>query len=288
MCRWLIYTGDLITIKNILFNGHNSIIKQSYKKTFTPFLEEPNIRDHLINADGFGIGWYNNDFLEPCLYISTNTPWSDINIRRISKYIQSKLIFAHIRAIKPLSLSLVHEYNCHPFTHNNFMFMHNGDLTNFINFKKKIINDLDDDVYKIIKGNTDSEYAFALFLNFLDKDIFTNGGKLDHLLFKKIVIMLIHKLNNYGDNIPMSMNFAFTDGEIIICTRYINADDEPPSLYYRILNNNIIISSEPIDYVNSWIYIEKNSIITYKNNATHQAFGPQPLGTLEISIEEIL
>ena len=64
----------------------------------------------------------------------------------------------------------------------------------------------------------------------------------------------------------MSMNFAFTDGNTIICTRYINNDEEPPSLYYRILNNNIIISSEPVDYDENWIYIKKNSIISYYNN----------------------
>ena len=61
MCRWLIYFGNEILLKEILFNGENSIIKQSYKKTFTPFLEEPNKRDHEINADGFGIGWYSKN-----------------------------------------------------------------------------------------------------------------------------------------------------------------------------------------------------------------------------------
>ena len=267
MCRWLIYIGDNITINNILFDGHNSIIKQSYKKTFTPFLEHPNIRNHQINADGFGVGWYKDDFLEPCLYISTKTPWSDINIRKISNYIESKLIFTHIRAIKPFSISLVHDYNCHPFTHKNFMFMHNGDMKNFISFKKKIINNLDDDVYQIIKGNTDSEYAFALFLNLLDKKTFTNGNLIEPELFKNNIIKLIHTLIEYSGNIPMSMNFAFTDGNTIICTRYINDDnDDPPSLYYKIYNNNIIISSEPVDYNDNWIYIPKNSIVIYKNN----------------------
>lgn len=262
MCRWLIYYGDNLIVHNILFNGENSIIKQSYKKTFTPFLEEPNIRDHEINADGFGVGWYDELISEPCLYISTNTPWSDINIRRISNYISSKLIFTHIRAIKPLSFSLVHEYNCHPFTHKNFMFMHNGDLKNFINFKKKIINDLDDEVYKIIKGSTDSEFAFAVFLNLLDKETFLNGGYLDLIEFKNNILKTISKLIGYGDNIPMSMNFAFTDGKSLVCTRYINNDEEPPSLHYKISNGNVIISSEPVDYKENWIYIQKDSIIT--------------------------
>jgi predicted glutamine amidotransferase len=266
MCRWLIYYGDIIKLHDILFDGHNSIIKQSYKKTFTPFLGEPNVRDHEINADGFGVGWFQNDMNDPCIYISTNTPWSDINIKRLSKYIDSKLIFTHIRAIKPLSISIVHEYNCHPFSHKNFMFMHNGDLKNFIDFKKKIINDISDDIYKIIKGNTDSEYAFGLFLNLLEEKFFLNGGFLEPNIFKSKIIELIKNLIKYGNNEPMSMNFAFTDGKTVVSTRFINSDEEPPSLYYRILNNNIIISSEPIDYDESWNYIEKNSIVTYSNN----------------------
>ena len=269
MCRWLIYYGDSIKLHDILFDGHNSIIKQSYKKTFTPFLGEPNIRDHEINADGFGVGWYNDNINDPCLYISTNTPWSDINIKRLSKYIESKVIFTHIRAIKPLSISIVHEYNCHPFTHKNFMFMHNGDLKNFIDFKKKIINDIGDDIYKIIKGNTDSEFAFALFLELLDYKFFLNGGYIEPLALKETIIKLMKKLIEYGNNVPMSMNFAFTDGKTIISTRFINSNEEPPSLYYRILDTNIIISSEPVDYDESWNYIEKNSIITYSNSKIH-------------------
>ena len=46
----------------------------------------------------------------------------------------------------------------------------------------------------------------------------------------------------------MTMNFGVTDGETIISTRYINSDsEEPPSLYYKKYNDNIIISSEPIE-----------------------------------------
>ena len=267
MCRWLIYFGNEILLNKILFNGENSIIKQSYKKTFTPFLEEPNKRNHEINADGFGIGWYSKNIIEPCLYISTNTPWSDINIKRLSKHISSNLIFAHIRAIKPLSSSIVHEYNCHPFIHKNFMFMHNGDLKNFLSFKKKIIYDLKDNVFNIIKGNTDSEYVFSIFLNFLSNDKFENGGDIDINEFKTLVLKTINKIESYQSEIPMSMNFAFTDGKTIICTRYINSDEEPPSLYFRFLDETIIVSSEPVDYIDNWNYISKNNLIIYNKNS---------------------
>ena len=266
MCRWLIYFGNEILLKEILFTGENSIIKQSYKKTFTPFLEEPNKRDHEINADGFGIGWYSNKIEEPCIYISTNTPWSDVNIKRLSNHISSKFIFAHIRAIKPLSQSIIHEYNCHPFNYKNFMFMHNGDLKNFVSFKKKIIHNLNDKVFNLIKGNTDSEFVFAIFLNFLSKKIFKKGGILEINYFRSLVLKTIKKIESYQPNIPMSMNFAFTDGKSIICTRYINTNEEPPSLYFRVMNKSVIISSEPVDYDDNWKYITKNNLVIYNKN----------------------
>ena len=67
-----------------------------------------------------------------------------------------------------------------------------------------------------------------------------------------------------------SLNFCLYDGTTLICTRYINSEDEnPPSLYY--INNftinknykqNVIISSEPISKKESdWRLVPKNSLL---------------------------
>jgi len=266
MCRWFIYFGDKILLRDILFTSKHSIIKQSYQKKFTPFLEEPNKRDHEVNVDGFGVGWYVHGYSEPCLYTSTKTPWADHNIQRISDFIYTKKIFAHIRAIKPFSKSIVHEYNCHPFIHKNFMFMHNGDISNFCNFKKQLINILKDDVFKLGKGNTDSEFAFLLFINQLNEELFNNGGYLSKNCMILYIKNIINTLLLYNKGYVMSLNFAVTDGKTTVCTRFINSDVEnPPSLYYNKFDNNIIISSEPTDYQNNWIIIEKNKMLAYSN-----------------------
>merc|ERR1711907_468410 len=99
MCRFFVYIGQKTNLKKILWHPENSILKQSYKMTYTPNLDD-NARNHLVNVDGFGIGWYSKE-KEPYLYKSLKTPWSDINMLEFTKCIDSKFFFAHIRAIKP-------------------------------------------------------------------------------------------------------------------------------------------------------------------------------------------
>ena len=253
MCRFYIYKGKKILLKEILYNQKHSIFKQSFHKKFTPLLKELNNRDHELNIDGFGVGWYNKEL---CLYTSLKTPWCDENLKRLSKILETKLLFSHIRGIKPFSNNyLVHEYNCHPFMYKNYLFMHNGDINNFNIIKKYIINKIDDDIFNLIKGNTDSEYIFALFIN----ELKINKNYIN--IIKNIIKYLI----SFGN--LMSLNLAFTDGETIVCSRYINSDkEEPPSLYYKLSKNNIQISSEPIDYLDDWILIKKNHILLYENN----------------------
>ena len=279
MCRWFIYVGPQSNLKVLLCSPYNSLFKQSYKQPNTPFLEFPNNRDRDINVDGFGLGWYDKNYYEPCIYVNIKPPWNDQNLLRLSKVINVKLLFAHIRAIKPFSKSIVHDYNCHPFHFKNFMWMHNGDISSFCDIKKKIIMLLKNNIFNNIKGNTDSEYAFALFLNLLDETIITssttdlnNNIYLDPDYFKKKVIevlkLLVYISKESNSNNVLSMNFAVTDGKTIICTRYINSDDEnPPSLYYNTTNGSIIISSEPTTNKNEeWILIGKNKIfIVFEN-----------------------
>ena len=271
MCRWFVYYGDKENIINLLFIPKNSLIKQSYKKPYSPMLKEFNIRDHQVNVDGFGIGWYFNDNIEPCKFLSIKPPWNDVNFYNLSKCISTNLLFGHIRAIKPFSKSIVHEYNCHPFSHKNFLFMHNGDISNFSFLKKKLVTYLKDDIYLNLKGNTDSEFCFAIFLNLLKSNKYNNGGYLQPYYFKKLILRTIKKilslsLNQNKDAIN-SLNFAVTDGQTIICTRYLNIDNEPPSLYYCITDDNVSISSEPIHFNDkNYKLLDKNNIILIKKN----------------------
>ena len=265
MCRWLCYTGDIINIYPILYNPSNSIFKQCYQNPYTPQIDKENPRDNAINVDGFGIGLYQTK-LEPFLYTSIKTPWSDVNLKRISKYMDTPLLFAHIRGVKPFNeSSFIHELNCHPFIYKKYMMMHNGFISGYRQSKPKLLSLLNDNSLNVIKGNVDSEDIFALFINHI-KETDINDYLPINTLYKYLLstIKIIISFNNKIS----SFNLALTDGKSIICTRYINSNDEdPPSLYIKQINNQIYIASEPLyTEETDWKLIDKNTAILINEN----------------------
>ena len=291
MCRILIYKGIYTNIKKLLWLPNNSLFKQSFKEPYTPFLKEPNYRNHSINVDGSGIAWFTDQYDDPCIYKTTKPPWDDLNLLNLCKYVDTFLLFSHIRGIKPFSkYSIVHDYNSHPFNYKNLLWMHNGDIENLLNIKKYIYSNVDNEFLLNIKGNTDSEYCFALFLNFLKKlnaNIMVNKViyfSIDNL--KKAMELTIYKVNELTNSNCSSLNFFFTDGKSIICSRYLNSFiEDPPSLYYSIgkefiydskkniikdVNKSkdcVIISSEPLyQKKEDWNLIKKNVIMSVNEN----------------------
>ena len=49
----------------------------------------------------------------PTVFTTVTAPLHDRNLRRLSKTVESSLLFGHVRAAGPGAS--VHEYNCHPF-----------------------------------------------------------------------------------------------------------------------------------------------------------------------------
>ena len=287
MCRFLVYSGQMIDLKTLLILPQNSLFKQSFKKPYTPHNLVVNPRDHEFNIDGFGLCWISDIQNKKKIYLYKNIipPWHDYNILNISECINSSLIFSHIRAIKPFSKkSTVNEQNCHPFTFENLLWMHNGDIQYVCNLKKYVYNNLSDSLINHIKGNTDSEYIFYIFIDMIKKSKYAKKY-LSIKQLKSLFLRLIKLIIELNNNEIASLNIAFSDGKTIISTRFINSDNEdPPSLYYSqgdylikkkksILMNNlnsndsIIISSEPINNdLRQWKIIPKNNLIIVSKN----------------------
>lgn len=200
------------------------------------------------NADGFGIGFYTDPKLgaAPCLFTSTTPAWNCVNLHRLASKTASRLIFAHVRATTEGSLS---EDNCHPFCHGSLMWMHNGGIGGWKQIKRRLGERLADKWYLGVVGGTDSEWAFALFLDTLERmghdpsSMPENG--FGPTVLRKAMLKTIAQINELIDNIPESvihaenvdtrslLNFCVTDGHSIICTRYVGSStDEAASLYY--------------------------------------------------------
>jgi glutamine amidotransferase len=269
MCRFLAYLGQPVLMDDLLFKPRNSLIKQSIRAHET---------DEPLNGDGFGVGWYIKDLdPAPALFVSVRPAWNDRNLLYMAPKIKSDCIFAHVRAA---STGMVSEFNCHPFHFKNFLFMHNGDIGGFELINRELREQLSDEVYDSIKGQTDSEHLFALFVDVFEK----HKCKLNAEGIAKALeetISLIHQMRKkHGVTSPTLINAAVTDGRSMVAVRYVSSMRlKSPTLYYsqgtayecldgicRMKRNVeeravLIVSEKLTNYRSDWKQIPVNHIL---------------------------
>lgn len=115
--------------------------------------------------------------------------------------------------------------------------MHNGHIAGFKNFKRQLQSELADEFFHFPQGNTDSEWAFALFLNELSQVANPRAASFSYTILKETMLSTIKKIKELcvqaGILEPSLLNFAVTDGKSVVATRYVTSStDEAASLYF--------------------------------------------------------
>lgn len=254
MCRFVAYLGkEEELIANLVSNQTNSLIHQS------KHAEESKV---AVHADGVGLAWYKPDLDEfPGIYRSIQPVWNDLNLKHLVKKIRSECFLGHIRAS---TIGDVNQHNCHPFYYEKYSLVHNGSLRYFETIRRKLLAELNDDLFLQAKGTTDSECLFLLIMQYLyeDKCSFTEAT------FKAFK-WVIKQQKSLAEEYYSKINIALTDGNSILATRYASKDNPCLSLHYSTSKDSIIISSEPLDNTkgsweevpeNHYIYVEKENM----------------------------
>ncbi|KQO95822.1 class II glutamine amidotransferase [Leifsonia sp. Leaf264] len=215
MCRWLAYSGEPIQPSTLILDAQHSLVAQS--------LNSP-LGAETVNGDGFGFGWYPRDDRTrgiPALFHSIEPAWHDENLREITQAVESPLFFAHVRAAGGPPIQ---QTNCHPFRHENWMFMHNGFLSDFIKYKRDLTFAVDPSLYPAIHGTTDSEVLFHLAL--------TLGLQDDPIgAMAKAVRMVESVGREKGVTFPMQGTLAVSDGRTLWTFRY-SSQGQTRSLFH--------------------------------------------------------
>lgn len=247
MCRFAGYIGkESMLLSEVLIKPKNSLITQSMAAKQGA---------HHINADGFGLAWYDLRVdSNPAIYKTIQPAWNDKNLQHLSAKIQSKCFIAHVRASTVGSVS---QSNCHPFYYRNYCMAHNGTIYKFENLKRKLLNFIDEELFLQIKGNTDSEIFFFLVMHYLRHGA---SSLLDGI---KQAFDWLKKEQDNGDIESFSrLNIIISDGKQLIATKCVIENDQALSLYYSENVNSVIIASEPLDDNHTkWVEIPKNHYI---------------------------
>ena len=272
MCRWLAYSGAPIFLDEVLFKTDHSLIDQSLHAS-----------DPLstTNGDGFGLGWYGKrDF--PGVYKDLRPAWNDTNLQALAAQIESHLFMAHVRATTG---SPVQRTNCHPFSHDNWLFLHNGLINGYEKLRRELLFAVSPELFPRIRGSTDSELMFMLALTF--------GMAGDVKAGVERMAGLVEDLaKSRGIDDALQMTLGISDGQSLYAVRYSTQGDSR-SLFYsasreatmeiapdagRFSRDARAIVSEPLSNLeDAWIPVPEASFVEIRHGeVTREPFAPIP------------
>jgi len=203
-----------------------------------------------VHGDGGGLGWYGIP-AEPGIYRDAGPAWADPNLRELTRVIQSRVFFAHVRASTGApNISI----NCHPFRSGRFLFMHNGQIGGFSQLHRRLLAMLSDDCFNALIGGTDSELLFQLMVS--------NGLKRDpEKAIRKTIVAVnsLHRSMQIKD--AFRATIAISNGKKVWVLRW-SSDKYVPSLFLHQGPCGALAVSEPIDEdLSSWKVIPENSLL---------------------------
>jgi glutamine amidotransferase len=238
MCRFLAYLGTPVTLQSLLVDPPRSLLHQSF---------DPRHQDHgTVNADGFGVGWYDRERrAEPARHRTSRPMWADRSFASWAGLVSSGAVLAAVRSATPPAP--VEDSGVAPFTAGPWLFVHNGAVDGFrSDAGARLRRLISDRRAGGIEGASDSEVLFALALDHLD-----GGASLAEAL--EAVAGTVLSVTT------ARLNLVLTDG------RRVAATSLGHSLFTLsgtgLARDGTIVASEPHDDDPRWAPVADGSIV---------------------------
>ena len=161
MCRFLGYLGPPVTLASIVLDPPHSLLRQAWQ----PRHQRPG----AVNADGFGVGWYDlARRAEPARYRTSRPIWGDRSFASLAGLVASGAVLAALRDATPPAP--IEESGTPPFTAGPWLFAHNGAVDGYgvdPSVRIRLRRLVSDERAAGVEGSADSELLFALALDAL-------------------------------------------------------------------------------------------------------------------------
>lgn len=242
------FGGPPVPLSSVVLAPEHSLLVQSYAPQ--------EMMSGVVNADGFGVGWYTEEDDTPAVYRSNASIWGDRSFASVAPKVRSSHFFGAVRSATP-GLP-VEESGVPPFDAGRYTFMHNGAVQDFRQKAMRPLRDsLSDHAHAGLLGVTDSETIFAGLL-----DRLWDGEELEVALAATIrhvsAVCAVAGLK-------ASLNLAVTDGATMAFTRF-STEGPGNSLYFaesaRAFPEAIVVASERLDGDESWREVPDKHLLT--------------------------
>jgi len=249
VCRFLCYLGPPVTLASVVLDPPYCLQRQAWAPRHQ--------RVGAVNADGFGVGWYDHDRRpEPARYRTARPIWADRSFASMAGLVTAPALVAAVRDATPPSP--VEETGSQPFTAGPWLFVHNGKVEGWgvdPTLKASLRRPLSDLRAGALEGGADSEVLFALVLDRLD------GGATPAEALAAVV-------GTTTALAPSILNLLLTDGHRVTATACGD------SLFVLEGPDSVVVASEPYNDDPRWERVPEGSMV--EATAVGVSVGPMP------------
>ena len=237
MCRLAAYLGPPCTLEALFIDPPHGLAHQAW----APERQASG----TVNADGFGVGWYDLDRrVEPGVHRTTKPLWADRSFASFAGVVTTSATLAIVRgATAPAPTE---ESGTPPFTHGPWLFAHNGAVEGFRGGAGAVLRRrLTVEQESAILGAADSEVLFHLVLARLAEGVDPASALRD-------VVATVEAVSGGR------LNLVLTDGIDVVATRVGD------SLWLLVdpTDGSTIVASEPFDDRPAWSEVPERSLVS--------------------------
>jgi len=226
------------------------------------------------HPDGWGIASYESG-LFPEVAHGLGAAHQDPEFERVSSLVSSHTVIAHVRlaSVGPVRLN-----NAHPFIYRAWTFAHNGTLQRFADHREEVEALIDPEFLPLMRGDTDSERCFYLFLTVLRARTRVDVPNVDEVARAlAVTARTVCRITEANAPKPSSTNFIVTDGRLLVATRRHrtlfyscvprkDAESDHPNEGQRV--QQIVIASEKLSSEGKWHEVPEDSIVAVDGDLT--------------------
>lgn len=227
MCRHSAWLGRPRTLQELLVDPPHSLLRQSW---------EPRQQRHgVVNADGFGVGWFSDERPEPARYRRALPMWGDASFASLAGVVRSGCVLAAVRSATVGGPG--GDEACAPFLlPGGVLLSHNGAVP------LEVVAPLVSPASLAGVGSTvDSAFVAALVGQRLDLGL---GGALASVV------------QEVGARAPgCRLNLLATDGRTVAATAWGD------TLVWCTADGGALVASEPSDDSDAWEGVPDRSLL---------------------------
>jgi predicted glutamine amidotransferase len=215
MCRALLYLGEPVLLDDLLFQPDSALVRQSYMPKML----------NTLNLAGFGLRAWDRGSHEPekpFFYGSPSLPVFDRNLKNLAEKLRAACVLAHVRGVAYSSSVEISLQNVHPFQFDGvpWALAHNGDLFGMDAMKPRLLAHIDPRFVSGIRGTTDSEWIYALFVSQLPRPEAAASEEVVFTALERTLSILREVRAEIGVSVSSSVNLFIANGQQLAALRY--------------------------------------------------------------------